>query len=346
MKELLFFLLGCFLSLFLQAQSLSTDCNQLRGGDRLMKRMVTACEPGENGVQRVWDFGGLELRDANYELKYVLQGTDTVIGTEHCTMYYYRTSGDSLFCLGYENPTTFIAYQKPELLLVFPVFQGRVVTDYFDGMGNYCERLEVWLRGKSTVTADASGVLILPGGDTLRKVLRTYTHKCIYQRMIPKVAIQDSLQIDTIPFVLNRDSIEYLLTNDSIRLETETWRWYADGYRYPVFETVKSTVYKFGNAHEHFTASFVYLPEEQYYDLPYDTDNQGRRDLASDERKWEPIDKNDRNERDNATINYNFRIENDGNIYFNYRLKQSGEVWLILYDLQGQQLTATQHANQ
>lgn len=346
MKELLFFLLGCFLSLFLQAQSLSTDCNQLRGGDRLMKRMVTACEPGENGVQRVWDFGGLELRDANYELKYVLQGTDTVIGTEHCTMYYYRTSGDSLFCLGYENPTTFIAYQKPELLLVFPVFQGRVVTDYFDGMGNYCERLEVWLRGKSTVTADASGVLILPGGDTLRKVLRTYTHKCIYQRMIPKVAIQDSLQIDTIPFVLNRDSIEYLLTNDSIRLETETWRWYADGYRYPVFEEVKSTVYKFGNAHEHFTASFVYLPEEQYYDLPYDTDNQGRRDLASDERKWEPIDKNDRNERDNATINYNFRIENDGNIYFNYRLKQSGEVWLILYDLQGQQLTATQHANQ
>lgn len=346
MKELLFFLLGCFLSLFLQAQSLSTDCNQLRGGDRLMKRMVTACEPGENGVQRVWDFGGLELRDANYELKYVLQGTDTVIGTEHCTMYYYRTSGDSLFCLGYENPTTFIAYQKPELLLVFPVFQGRVVTDYFDGMGNYCERLEVWLRGKSTVTADASGVLILPGGDTLRKVLRTYTHKCIYQRMIPKVAIQDSLQIDTIPFVLNRDSIEYLLANDSIRLETETWRWYADGYRYPVFETVKSTVYKFGNAHEHFTASFVYLPEEQYYDLPYDTDNQGRRDLASDERKWEPIDKNDRNERDNAAINYNFRIENDGNIYFNYRLKQSGEVWLILYDLQGQQLTATQHANQ
>ena len=346
MKELLFFLLGCFLSLFLQAQSLSTDCNQLRGGDRLMKRMVTACEPGENGVQRVWDFGGLELRDANYELKYVLQGTDTVIGTEHCTMYYYRTSGDSLFCLGYENPTTFIAYQKPELLLVFPVFQGRVVTDYFDGMGNYCERLEVWLRGKSTVTADASVVLILPGGDTLRKVLRTYTHKCIYQRMIPKVAIQDSLQIDTIPFVLDRDSIEYLLTNDSIRLETETWRWYADGYRYPVFETVKSTVYKFGNAHEHFTASFVYLPEEQYYDLPYDTDNQGRRDLASDERKWEPIDKNDRNERDNAAINYNFRIENDGNIYFNYRLKQSGEVWLILYDLQGQQLTATQHANQ
>lgn len=346
MKELLFFLLGCFLSLFLQAQSLSTDCNQFRGGDRLMKRMVTACEPGENGVQRVWDFGGLELRDANYELKYVLQGTDTVIGTEHCTMYYYRISGDSLFCLGYENPTTFIAYQKPELLLVFPVFQGRVVTDYFGGMGNYCERLEVWLRGKSTVTADASGVLILPGGDTLRKVLRTYTHKCIYQRMIPKVAIQDSLQIDTIPFVLNRDSIEYLLTNDSIRLETETWRWYADGYRYPVFETVKSTVYKFGNAHEHFTASFVYLPEEQYYDLPYDTDNQGRRDLASDERKWEPIDKNDRNERDNAAINYNFRIENDGNIYFNYRLKQSGEVWLILYDLQGQQLTATQHANQ
>ena len=92
--------------------------------------------------------------------------------------------------------------------MAFPVFQGRVMTDYFDGKGNYCERMEVRLRGKSTVTADASGVLILSEGDTLRKVIRTYTHKFIHQRMIPRIAMQDSLQLDTIPFVLNRDSIE------------------------------------------------------------------------------------------------------------------------------------------
>ena len=77
-----------------------------------MKRVVPICEAGEGGTQQIWDFSGLELQDANYELQYVEQGADTVIGIEHRTMYYYRTSGDSLFCLGYENPTTLITYQN------------------------------------------------------------------------------------------------------------------------------------------------------------------------------------------------------------------------------------------
>ena len=112
MKKLIFIIFGCLLSFFLQAQSLIFDCNQPRGGDRLIKRMVTTNKPGESGVEQIWDFSELELQDADYELRYTAQGNDTIIGTEHCTMYYYRTSGDSLFCIGYENPTTYIAYQK------------------------------------------------------------------------------------------------------------------------------------------------------------------------------------------------------------------------------------------
>lgn len=182
MTKLIYTILGCFLSLSFQAQSLSSDSNQPRGRDRLMKRIVSTCEVGEGGTQQIWDFSGLELQGPNYELQYVKQSADTIIGIEHRTIYYYHISGDSLFCLGYENPTTLINYQKPELLLAFPLFQGRVITDYFDGAGNYCEQLNIRLRGKSTVRADASGMLILPGGDTLQKVLRTYTHKSIHQR--------------------------------------------------------------------------------------------------------------------------------------------------------------------
>lgn len=347
MKKLIFIIFGCLLSFSLQAQSLIFDCNQPRGGDRLIKRMVTTNKPGESGVEQIWDFSELELQDADYELRYTAQGNDTIIGTEHCTMYYYRTSGDSLFCIGYENPTTYIAYQKPELLLAFPVFQGRSITDYFDGKGIYCEQLDIRLRGKSMVMADASGTLILPGGDTLRKVLRTYTHRFIHQKMLPRSTMPDTLQLDTLAFVLSRDSIEYLLSNDSIHLETETWRWYADGYRYPVFETVKSMVYKFGNVYEHFTASFVYLPDEQYYDLPYDMDNQELRDrIADDQRGWRDIDENGENGKRDDSIDYRFRVGNDGDLHITYDLKQSGEILLMLYDLQGRQLSVARHANQ
>ncbi|WP_196213277.1 T9SS type A sorting domain-containing protein [Bacteroides cellulosilyticus] len=342
----LLFLLGSLLSLTGYAQSLNSTYNQPRSGDRLVKRMVTACEPGESGIGQVWNFSELKLHDVNYELKYVAQGVDTIIGTEHHTMYYYRISGDSLFCLGYENPTTFIAYQKPELLLTFPVFQGRVIADYFDGKGNYCEKLDIRLRGKSMVTADASGTLILPGGDTLRKVMRTYTHKFIHQKMTPGYNISDTLQLDTFAFRLDRDSIEYLLYNDSIRLETEIWRWYADGYRYPVFETVKSMIYKFGNAHEHFTTSFVYLPNEQYYDLPYDTDNQERREEIMDERRKREWRSTDENRKRNDNIDYRLEMDNDGDLQIIYNLKEAGKVSFALYDMQGRQLSAIQSANQ
>ena len=94
MKTLLF-LLGNLFILTVQAQSLQSSCNQPRSGDRLMKRMITTYEPGPSGSGQIWDFSDLELKDAGYELKYVSQGIDTIVGIEHHTMYYYRTSGDS-----------------------------------------------------------------------------------------------------------------------------------------------------------------------------------------------------------------------------------------------------------
>lgn len=74
MKKLIFIIFGCLLSFFLQAQSLIFDCNQPRGGDRLIKRMVTTNKPGESGVEQIWDFSELELQDADYELRYTAQG--------------------------------------------------------------------------------------------------------------------------------------------------------------------------------------------------------------------------------------------------------------------------------
>lgn len=113
-------------------------------------------------------------------------------------------------------------------------------------------------RGKSTITADASGDLILPEGDTLHKVLRSNTHKQIHQSIILKDNVSALLKVDTLPYTLNCDSIEYLLTNDSIHQEIETWRWYAYGYRYPVVETIKSTVYQYGKSIRAFL-HFFYL---------------------------------------------------------------------------------------
>lgn len=96
-----------------------------RSGDRLIKHVVTTCEPGNTGSEQIWNFSNLKLKNASYQLEYTMQGSDSIVAIEHRTMYYHSISGDSLFCLGYENPTTLITYQKPELLLTFPILQNQ-----------------------------------------------------------------------------------------------------------------------------------------------------------------------------------------------------------------------------
>lgn len=155
----LLFLAGSILTLSLHAQTLSTTSNMPRSGDQLIKHVVTTCEPGDMSSEQIWDFSNLKLKNASYQLKYTMQGSDSLVAIEHRTMYYHSISGDSLFCLGYENPTTLITYQKPELLLTFPILQNQKISDYFDGKGRYCEHMYIRQRGKSIITADASGDL-------------------------------------------------------------------------------------------------------------------------------------------------------------------------------------------
>ena len=91
------------------------------------------------------------------------------------------------------------------------------------------------------------------------------------------------------------------------------------------------------------------MPDEQYYDLSYDTDNQERRDLSADEeheRNWKNTDESGLNKRNNSMISYNFHIGKDGSLYINYELKQPGEAILMLYDMQGRQLAGIQRADQ
>jgi len=70
---------------------------------------------------------------------------------------------------------------------------------------------------------------------------------------------------DSPPIPVSPDSIEYRLANDTILLGVETCRWYVQGYRYPIFETVKSITDKRGEERTFFDVAFFYPPQEHYY---------------------------------------------------------------------------------
>jgi len=263
---------------------LKSELNMFRSGDLIFKQQVEYKNPGRSGESVLWDFSRLTSIDDSYTLEYSTPDSIVIAGSEHHTRYYYSLSGDSLLCHGYENATTLMVNERPELLLRFPVAYGDSTFCYYNGNGKYCDRLEVSAMGTVSSKADARGMMILPDGDTLKNVLRVHTVKKIAYGTKPLFFHGENAPYT---FVSN-DSIGYRLASDSLLMELDTYRWYTEGYRYPVFETVKSITNKHGQESEFFNTAFFYPPQDHYY-LETDPENKKIVEAQNKGKKEDPL---------------------------------------------------------
>ena len=255
-----------------------------RAEDLIFKQQMEFKDAGRSGENVLWDFSRLTSIDDSYTLEYSSSDSVTIVGTEHHTRYYYSLSGDSLLCYGYENSTTLMINERPELLLRFPVSYGDSTFCYYNGNGEYSGRLDVNAMGTVSTKADAYGMMILPDGDTLKNVLRVRTVKKIAYGTEPINFYKENLPG---AFVTN-DSINYRMATDTLLMELETFKWYTEGYRYPVFETVKNTTNKQGQESEFFNTAFFYPPQDHYY-LETDPDNQKIVEAKNKGKKENPL---------------------------------------------------------
>ncbi len=239
-----------------------------RANDTIVKQQVEYKNPGKMGENVFWNFGKLKPVDEKYTIVYaeVSDTTTEISGTEHRTRYFYELQNDSLLLLGYENPTTRVRYDIPEIILHFPMKFGDKIEGYFSGKGIYCDKLDVDAYGLSRSLVDASGVLILPNRDTLKHVIRIRTIQLVSEKILPLTA--DSLAKSTIDKPNPGTAAEVIrkqLESDSAVLMVDTHRWYAAGYRYPVFETVRTGKYRDQNKTSYFTTAFFYPPVKHLY---------------------------------------------------------------------------------
>ena len=250
---------------------LKSELNSFRPDDVLYKQQVSYKDPGRTGGNVLWDFSQLEVANDEYELHYFAGENNTVTSMEHLTLYHYDFRNDSLLLLGFENQTTQLKNKQPELLLHFPVNYGDTIGSYFYGHGKYGNRLELDEMGTIETTADSYGMMILPSKDTLKHVLRTRTLKTISEKNRP---ISEMYYVkDTANIWISADSIDFRIQTDSVLFVVETFRWYEKGYRYPVFETVRSWEQHIDSLdHEFLATAFFYPPQEQYF-LAEDEEN-------------------------------------------------------------------------
>lgn len=249
----------------IQAQhSLQSGLNMFRADDVIIKQQVSYKDPGRIGENVLWDFSQLEVIDDEYELLYYTYNDTVITGREHLTKYHYTLQNDSLLLWGLDDQTTHIKNKQAELLLKFPLAYGDSTKEHYYGHGKYGNRLELDVMGTVETVADSYGMMILPNKDTLKHVLRTRTIKYIAEDTRP--ITPDYQYKENSDFCPDVDSIKTRLANDTVLFVSETFRWYEKGYRYPIFETVRSwEQHRDTGEYEFFNTAFFYPPQEHYY---------------------------------------------------------------------------------
>ena len=204
-------------------------------------------DPGPSGKKITWDFSMLNTINDKYKLFYFLKikgDTTRVVGREHETTYRYQLKNDTLWLTDYENRLTRMTFNQAEAQLRFPFRYGDSLRSTFDGKGLYCQKVDLKAKGTTTVTVDATGLLITPTNDTLKNVLRVKR-------------LRDYNEIGV----------------DSVRMQLTSYSWYMPGIRYPVFETIKSVILRGDSVSENFGTSF-YSPINDLKSLAPDPANE------------------------------------------------------------------------
>lgn len=228
---------------------LSKDCNMPRGGDEFAMQRVEFLSPGDGGENRIWDFSSVGVVDADYRIRYEVEGDSIVTITKNRTAYSYRMVGDTLLWAGYENRLTCMRDSAAALSMLFPMGFGQELSREFYFKGLYSQTKEIAAAGRAVIAVDGKGMLYLPAGDTLRSVLRL---KRVYDSKVKIFKYGDSLAAT--------------VDNDSLLRHIETIHsWYAEGYRYPVAETIEH-VYRSGEkVLSRFRSAFICPPSEQTF---------------------------------------------------------------------------------
>ena len=103
-----------------QVLRLTSAENAFTAGDVIVKQQVEYKDAGTYGRGKTWDFSFLQAINEKYEVNYFYpDSTDfsLICGREPDARFYYQLRNDSLFSVGFENNTSIMRYEKPELKL-------------------------------------------------------------------------------------------------------------------------------------------------------------------------------------------------------------------------------------
>lgn len=209
---------------------LTIDSELLRGGDFLNKIEVPFVNPGSEGKNVVWEF--CRLSDGHSNLWQTISKSDTGIDIlEYDRMSHFELKDDILYYKGARNGISFVEYQEGRRLLKYPLQYGDSISGTCYGKGCSEDGLSYTIKGIYSTIADGTGSLT-DGEDEMPGITRLHL----------------------------RDEISKAYETGTVeRLVSDRYLWYAEDHSYPIMESVKTLLQRYGTSDVVERVSYSYL---------------------------------------------------------------------------------------
>lgn len=214
-KTYILLLFSIFLSNAFAQVTLNYTNNGLLPGNPSVTTEIVFIDPGNTGENQLWDFSGIQytgkttVSSITGDESLKMQGTNekNVILSEDGYAYNYLSSETGYKEKGYVNSGKQLTlnYTEPVIRIQYPFSYGQHFSNPFAGVAMFNDNNRIDVTGAYTVSADASGTLILPDR-ILKNTLRVKTSKQFLQ-----TGMCGSIQSNLVKYC-----------------------WFAAGYRYPV----------------------------------------------------------------------------------------------------------------
>lgn len=312
------------------SQSLTSALNSPRNGDNLIYYSIPAVQTDSAGKGVIWDISNISVGGKGERESFAYNKDSLLVYVTPHEQRRLYIKNDTVLCMGYATSNLEVSNLLPETEVIYPFCYGDSISGLFYGEGFYSNKLHFICYGMKKRKIDAAGSIILPDGDTLHHVLRLHESAWLGQKLSSSGSIKS--HGDSLRFL--PDSLLSRLETDSVTWHTETFTWYAAGYRYPIMKTVRNNIVHSDRKSLHFESSCYYPPEEWDFSLP-DKDNEEMRML---------LEKEDGMRRANSSQmpNCRYTCTMRGNILeVSLELDGSAEVELIAATQQGYILART-----
>lgn len=340
MKQYLFTILA-ILAMPLQAQ------NEFRIGDVLHSQQITYKSFDKTeGQDLIWDMNGCKVLNNDYQVRFVDNRDTSYHATlsrlEAGTNYRYETRNDSVLLMGFKNKSVWIKYDSPMVFIHLPLSFNDKQEGCYYGKGMDTMDNQVSLFGKYRVKVCGKGTLITLDGDTLPNTLLVHSYRTIASAFTPSQDTIENCDISNHISMLSSKEYDEKIEQDSNAIILDDYKWYAPGYRYAVFETIKAAS-KQAPLTPIMQTAFYYSIDDQE-NLPEDEANKAIRDSfarsnTSTARTTDYESRNNSYSLADGKVNLSISKNSNGiKISIDYRAENDDRLGFAIYDLNGVQL--------